>query len=745
MDGGGGRGPGKQELVDRIHALLGLEPEPLGPGSKERKRTFALLAEALALPGTDDQSKPEVVRAIADDLGVPWDRDFVSTGDSITTRAISLIVDAAERRFSTSTPPTEGQGETMDSIDVDDDLDDGRADLERTIAEAVATLSSSEVPPPGQAAGAAEMSADEVDFVGIGWLVAVAQVQGWLHLEEPLQLSDPTRAVATLCVGLGLDPGQAVEPGTAGSRLTLAGLERLRDRCDRATAHQQSFLEDLDDDDVTRTAATNRWEEAWEEEEVLVEEASAEPVSAKAMTLPIVQFSDMAEERKLNLSPSYQRGDVWPTSDAQLLMESILRGIPLPSVIILKPEDQFASMFEVVDGKQRLTSILRFIGRHPQALERVERADAEYPGARLLELFRTDYRTFRRAWKNATGEALGSVKETQYYFPFKLRTGSRALSGDLSGLQGRYYTEIRAMRISIADEAVEVRQVFERNGVYNIPVIEYSRATRRQIHEVFNLYNKQGKHLNAEEIRNALFHQLDMMRALIVASGDNASMEEVAGFLEPVWRDVGRISTLLDDYGFGEKRYRRTKVLSWLASITFQDSMERGAPALQSTARHIDTLLTRIESDPRDPLMSKATIREGFALMSQGIWAHSSVPEAWAPGFRHNKGLDRWQELQLVASLLGVTLAASVLGAETADRLAQRADEVEAASATRLWARPSKTQTKTQWEYIGRVGLAIVELLGVDLADVEHTMTKRFTFSPVATLRAARDLGTHGG
>ena len=492
-------------------------------------------------------------------------------------------------------------------------------------------------------------------------------------------------------------------------------------------------------------AATTRWEEAWEEEDAIVQEVSPEPVSAKALTLPIVQFGDRAAKGKLNLSPSYQRGDVWPTSDAQLLMESILRGIPLPSVIILKPDGQ-SIQFEVVDGKQRLTAILRFIGRHPQAIDRVKQADMAHPDVGLLELFTTDYPKFRHAWKNVTGDALSSKLESEYYFPFKLRTGSTALSGPLSALQGKYYTQIRSVPITIADEEVEVSDVFERSGGYEIPVIEYSRATRRQIHEVFNLYNKQGKHLNAEEIRNALYHQLDMMRGLIVASGDNEAMTEVAGFLEPSWGEVGRISGLLDDYGFGKARYRRTKVLSWLASLLFQDAIVQGKPTLQSTARHINTLLDRIEADPAgDLLAKKANVREAVVLMSQGIWAHSSVPDAWAPDFRHNKGHDRWQELQRGqpgrgdarqrrgwearpwrdshnAQTISQPPRPRNLGLGQARPRRRRSGSTSDESASPSW---------TSWEWTSPRWTA--------------RSTQRFTYSPVATLVAARDLRTNGG
>ena len=56
-------------------------------------------------------------------------------------------------------------------------------------------------------------------------------------------------------------------------------------------------------------------------------------------------------------------------------------------------------------------------------------------------------------------------------------------------------------------------------------MITYKQVTSEQIHEVFSLYNKQGKHLNAEEIRNALYHHLAFMKALVVTAGDSGTVD----------------------------------------------------------------------------------------------------------------------------------------------------------------------------------------------------------------------------
>jgi hypothetical protein len=629
----------------------------------------------------------------------------------------------------------------------DEEQDDVRSELELGVAEQLALLSqSTEVPSEFEAPGNS-FRAEDVDFSSSGWMSSLTSVQGWLRLREPLEMSSPQDFLKALARGLGVDePDEAIDlVDGQPPRLSHAGLNGLSERAERAVALQKAFIEELEAEGGAVTAATGRWIEAWEEAPEEEEEGNSGPVTAKAQIWPIQEFSDKAEEGKLNLSPSYQRGDVWPTKDSQMLIESILRGIPLPSVIVLKPHDQFETPFEVVDGKQRLTAILRFIGRHPRALETVKKANAEHDGTDLLWLFTTNYPAFRKAWKNLRGEQLTASKEREYYFPFKLRTGAKPLQGALTDLQGKYYTQIRLRPIQIGDDHVEIRQIFERVSEYKIPVIEYSRATRQQIHEVFNLYNKQGMHLNAEEIRNAVYHKVDFVRGLLVAAGDSDSMSDVAPFLEPAWsttkeiKGIEEIKEILTDYGFGTSRYRRTKVLSWLSSLLLLGPLEQGPPKLQSTARHIDTLLERIERNDKDPLRDEATIRGAFLLMLQGMAAHAAIELAWDPEFRDAKKGARWQELQLVASLLGVTISASLLGDQTEDRLSVAAPALRAKTATREWRRPDKTQTKTQWEYIAKFALLTVEEMGVDPDAASAVMVERFGYSSVDTLKAVRD------
>ena len=66
--------------------------------------------------------------------------------------------------------------------------------------------------------------------------------------------------------------------------------------------------------------ASAAWAERWEDVEDSQEVETSGPIIAEASVWPITEFREHANEEDLNLSPSYQRADVWPTGDAQLLM-----------------------------------------------------------------------------------------------------------------------------------------------------------------------------------------------------------------------------------------------------------------------------------------------------------------------------------------------------------------------------------------------------------------------------------------
>lgn len=64
------------------------------------------------------------------------------------------------------------------------------------------------------------------------------------------------------------------------------------------------------------------------------------------------------KDKKLVLAPDFQRELVWTLKQKSELIESILMGIPLPMIYFFEGDE---GIIQVVDGKQRLTSLFEFL------------------------------------------------------------------------------------------------------------------------------------------------------------------------------------------------------------------------------------------------------------------------------------------------------------------------------------------------------------------------------------------------
>ena len=73
----------------------------------------------------------------------------------------------------------------------------------------------------------------------------------------------------------------------------------------------------------------------------------------------IDDITKMLLRQEFLVRPAYQRGEVINKQKSSAIIESILLGIPLPPLFIYERDDE---ILEVVDGQQRLLSILGFIG-----------------------------------------------------------------------------------------------------------------------------------------------------------------------------------------------------------------------------------------------------------------------------------------------------------------------------------------------------------------------------------------------
>ncbi len=163
----------------------------------------------------------------------------------------------------------------------------------------------------------------------------------------------------------------------------------------------------------------------------------------------IAWFQEHYKAGRLELRPPFQRKPVWTDKQRSALIESILMDVPIPEVYVQVTQDTDGSeKFGVVDGQQRLRTILQFVG-----LESAE--DREGP-------------------EDVNNFALDALPD---FSPYKGKT--------------------------FADVKGEPRKAFFR---YEICVRFLYTDNSKEIEDVFKRLNKFLLPLKPQELRNATYH-----------------------------------------------------------------------------------------------------------------------------------------------------------------------------------------------------------------------------------------------
>src|SRR3990172_5255179 len=75
----------------------------------------------------------------------------------------------------------------------------------------------------------------------------------------------------------------------------------------------------------------------------------------------ISDFLEWQRSNLLELSPDFQRRTVWSEKAKSYLVDTIIRGRPIPKILISQRLDESRTVRVVVDGQQRLRAILEYI------------------------------------------------------------------------------------------------------------------------------------------------------------------------------------------------------------------------------------------------------------------------------------------------------------------------------------------------------------------------------------------------
>lgn len=102
----------------------------------------------------------------------------------------------------------------------------------------------------------------------------------------------------------------------------------------------------------------------------------------------IATFWENYKLKKYNFDPPYQReGDVWNSVEQSYLIDTILKNFPMPPIFLHQhiDNDTGKTIYDVVDGKQRLTAVVSFLENETAIPE--DFADDEFGDKSLSGLY----------------------------------------------------------------------------------------------------------------------------------------------------------------------------------------------------------------------------------------------------------------------------------------------------------------------------------------------------------------------
>lgn len=112
-----------------------------------------------------------------------------------------------------------------------------------------------------------------------------------------------------------------------------------------------------------------------------------EKISISTITVPIDTLFRKYSEKDIHITPAFQRNFVWDKTRQSRLIESLILSIPLPMFYLSEDRD---GTWSVIDGLQRLTTILHFIigkdYRDIVAVDDLEKTIIKGDGFKLINL-----------------------------------------------------------------------------------------------------------------------------------------------------------------------------------------------------------------------------------------------------------------------------------------------------------------------------------------------------------------------
>lgn len=164
-------------------------------------------------------------------------------------------------------------------------------------------------------------------------------------------------------------------------------------------------------------------------------------------------FKDRYLEGNLEIKPPYQRRPVWAPRQKSNLVESVLLGLPVPEIYIHSTTSaEGTTHYAVVDGQQRIRSVLQFIGIDK------EEGEKDFNGFSLEGLEEDSQ------WRNTSFADLTPKKREKFYdYSLSVRFLKDATDTDVRDM----FRRLNKFVTKLSDQEL-------RNAIYSGPFIQLS-------------------------------------------------------------------------------------------------------------------------------------------------------------------------------------------------------------------------------------------------------------------------------
>ncbi|MFY2557979.1 DUF262 domain-containing protein [Corallococcus terminator] len=186
-------------------------------------------------------------------------------------------------------------------------------------------------------------------------------------------------------------------------------------------------------------------------------------ISSDNISMSIGELLNLYKENELDIHPEFQRVFRWDIKQKSRLIESILLGIPLPSIYVATNK---TGIWEVIDGVQRLSTIFEFMGDLQGPPDETDETD---------EVGNDDEITAKPAL---------TLKATKH----------------LTGLQGATYESLdQTLKLEFKRSRMDIKILARENGSSSAPAK----------FDLFERLNTYGTPLAPQELRNCILVSLN--------------------------------------------------------------------------------------------------------------------------------------------------------------------------------------------------------------------------------------------